>query len=418
MPPDESGLAWRLVNGRRQSRGNDCCIPFRSRIARPLPEIDRVFAQTLEERDWDAIVFDSICSGWGIEAVLRNRARARRRPKLVHLAHNHEITVARRIADAARGARRLLKEIDALKIVRLERRLVAEADLVTSNSPEDRGKFVGDRRHAGGVAAARLRWSTCPFAGDRRPRPAPRRRRRQLRLAAQADQPRTFPGRGGALAAARQRGIADRGRCRAGLSRRPARAYPSVTFVRPVDDVRPYMARARIALVPDLLGGFRLKGLDYVFNPYRSCPCGSPCPACRCGTGEHRTIRQPRAPGQGIVQLIDDFAELNPRQMLAFDACAARFDWLRSDGTCCARLPGSIRLTRRPLEVAQTLRHPPQGQLRFLRRQEDEIVDEPPKRWRACSGAVRSGRFTGSASRQPRTARSASSLLRGRSIPR
>ena len=48
----------------------------------------------------------------------------------------------------------------------------------------------------------------------------------------------------------------------AGLRRR----YPSVDFVGPVADVVPYMASARIALVPDLLGGFKLKGLDYVFN--------------------------------------------------------------------------------------------------------------------------------------------------------
>jgi len=50
--------------------------------------------------------------------------------------------------------------------------------------------------------------------------------------------------------------------CLAELRRR----FPTVTFVGAVADVRPYMAEARIALVPDLLGGFKLKGLDYVFN--------------------------------------------------------------------------------------------------------------------------------------------------------
>ncbi len=331
VPPDESGLAWRLVDERRQSR--------RQRLLRSLPdvasrgrspEMDRVLAQTLDKRDWDAIVFDSICSGWGMEAVLRHRARARRRPKLVYLAHNHEITVARRIADAARGARRLLKEIDALKVVRLERRLVAEADLVTSNSPEDRRKFVGD---AGNTPVALLPPGydgprALSRAIDARvPRRAvvvgsfdwpPKRISLERFLAVAA--PLLLRGNVelqivGAVEPAYLGGL--RGR------------YPSVTFVGPVDDVRPYMARARIALVPDLLGGFKLKGLDYVFNrvPILSMRIALPGMPLRDGRSIGLFDSHERL-AEGVVQLIDDFAELNRRQMLAFDACAARFDWL------------------------------------------------------------------------------------------
>ena len=77
---------------------------------------------------------------------------------MVYIAHNHEITVARRIADAARGARRLHKGWDALRMARLERRLIAASDLVTSNTPDDCRTFSrGGGAHAGNPAAAGLR---------------------------------------------------------------------------------------------------------------------------------------------------------------------------------------------------------------------------------------------------------------------
>src|SRR5207302_1885867 len=65
-----------------------------------------------------------------------------RPPKLIYIAHNHEVTVARRIAASSRGLRRMVKQVDAFKVTRLERRLVAEADLVTSNTPDDCRTFA------------------------------------------------------------------------------------------------------------------------------------------------------------------------------------------------------------------------------------------------------------------------------------
>jgi len=50
--------------------------------------------------------------------------------------------VARRIASAAQGLRRILKEIDFLKVIDLERRLISAADIVTSNTPDDCRRFA------------------------------------------------------------------------------------------------------------------------------------------------------------------------------------------------------------------------------------------------------------------------------------
>src|SRR5262249_34559771 len=106
--------------------------------------------------------------------------------------------------------------------------------------------------------------------------------------------------------------------------------HRSVSFVGLVEDVRPYMAAARIALVPDLLGGFKLKGLDYVFNrvpilAMRVALPGMPLEdGCSIGLFDSH-----QAPIEGVLSLIDDFAALNRRQAAGFEACAARFDWKR-----------------------------------------------------------------------------------------
>ena len=81
-----------------------------------------MLARSLAERHWDAVIFDSICAGWALDTVVQHRSRSPRPPKLVYLAHNHEVTVARRIASASRGLRRIVREVDAFKVARLERR--------------------------------------------------------------------------------------------------------------------------------------------------------------------------------------------------------------------------------------------------------------------------------------------------------
>jgi glycosyltransferase involved in cell wall biosynthesis len=88
------------------------------------------------------------------------------------------------------------------------------------------------------------------------------------------------------------------------------------------------MANARLALVPDELGGFKLKGLDYVFNrlPILAMRIALPGMPLEDGVGIGLFDRH-RALGEGVVALIDDFETLNRRQREASEACALRFDW-------------------------------------------------------------------------------------------
>lgn len=330
LPRDEPGLEWRLIGERPQSRREKLLQRLPTVAMRGVsPEMDRLLGRTLRERDWDAIVFDSICAGYALEAVLRHRGQARRRPKLVYLAHNHEVTVARRIANASRGMRRLWREIDARKVKRLEQKLIAESDLVTSNTPEDRRTFLSE---AGCTPVAFL-----PPGYD-----GPRVETRTIGadLARRAVVIGSFDWPPKRISLERFLAAAASILMRAGVELQIVGAvepaylgslrerYPSVTFVGPVDDVRPYMAAARIALVPDELGGFKLKGLDYVFNrmPILSMRTALPGMPLR----EGRSIGlfdSHEALARGVVALVDDFAEMNRRQALAFDACAARFDW-------------------------------------------------------------------------------------------
>jgi glycosyltransferase involved in cell wall biosynthesis len=110
----------------------------------------------------------------------------------------------------------------------------------------------------------------------------------------------------------------------AGLRRR----FPQVTIVGPVADVRPYMASARIGLVPDLLGGFKLKGLDYVFNRLPIMAMRGALPGMPLEDGVSFGLFDTHVGlAEGVLSLIDSFAGLNAWQERAFAACADGFDW-------------------------------------------------------------------------------------------
>jgi glycosyltransferase involved in cell wall biosynthesis len=329
---DEGGLVWRLSDIKRISR--------RQRLLSDKPEValrsysQQAFvqlAQALGERDWNAIVFDSICAGWALEAVVQHRSRSKRPPKLVYIAHNHEAAVAQRIARASHGLRRLFREVDAFKVARLERRLVAEADLVTSNTPEDCRAFVAE---ADGTPVAFLPpgyGGTCVASRTIGPK-VPRR----VVVIGSFDWPpkriamESFLGVAAPLLAAAAIELQIVGAVEPAYLAELRERYRSVSIIGPVEDVRPYMASARIALVPDLLGGFKLKGLDYVFNRVPILAMRVALPGMPLEDGRSIGLFDShQALAEGVVSLIDDFAVLNRRQAAAFDACATRFDWHR-----------------------------------------------------------------------------------------
>ena len=329
---DQRGLVWRLTAARKTSR--------LERLLSRKPELalrsysqdaERVLARTLVEREWDAVVFDSICAGWALDAVVEHRARQPRPPRLVYIAHNHEATTARRIALASRGLRRLVWGLDAFKVARIERRLVAAADLVTSNTPDDCRTFS--------VGAGRTPVTVLPpsYGGPRVVERSigPEVPRRVVVIGsfnwtAKRIAMESFLAAAAPVLSSSGIELQLVGAIEPSYLANLRRRFPSVTLVGPVDDVRPYMAAARIALVPDVLGGFKLKGLDYVFNRIPILAMRVALPGMPLEDGlSIGLFDSHQALAEGVVALIDDFELLNRRQVAAFEACATRFDGLR-----------------------------------------------------------------------------------------
>jgi glycosyltransferase involved in cell wall biosynthesis len=329
---DLLGIDWRLVDEQAQSSWHRLlsAMPIVAQRGNSLG-MKRLIDEALAERPWDAIVFDSISSGWALAAVERHCRPGVRPPRIVYIAHNHETTVGRRIANAARGLRRILKEIDHLKVARLERRLVAAADLVTSNTPEDCRRFTVDACGRSvvllppGYGGARIEARTIDEDVPRRAIVVSSLDWPPKRAAAEA-----FLAAGTAMLAREGIGLQVVGEAEPAYLESLRRRFPSVDFVGRVDDVQPYMRRARLALVPDLLGGFKLKGLDYVFNRLPILAMRIALPGMPLEEGTNIGLFDSHAGlAEGVVELIDDFPRLNAWQVAAYDACADRFDWWR-----------------------------------------------------------------------------------------
>jgi glycosyltransferase involved in cell wall biosynthesis len=100
-------------------------------------------------------------------------------------------------------------------------------------------------------------------------------------------------------------------------------------FTGTVDRVEDYIDGARIAVLPERIGGgFKLKLLEYVFNripvlALRGSVAGTPL------TNDSSVLLFPdqAALARGVSQLIDNLALLNRLQNAAYAACRNAFDW-------------------------------------------------------------------------------------------
>lgn len=318
------------------------------------PPMRRLIAERLNDGPWDAVVFDSICAAWALSMVLSHYAHAAIRPKLIYLSHNHEETVARAIAKTTRwGPKRGIREIDALKVARLERWLVRTTDVVTSNSPDDCEKFRPRR------ADRRVEFLPPAYTG-----------RRVAAREITADVPRraiivgSFDWIAKRISLEQFLKEADPLFARAGIELFVvgsaeegflSRIRGEVTATRltgRVEDIGGYMDHARLALVPDLLGGFKLKALDYAFNRLPMLAMAGTVPGMPLVPNEGILLFQShRALAEGVIAVIDDLALLNKIQTQAYVACGDQFDGAVI-GRRLARLMSSEEVSRTRPAVA------------------------------------------------------------------
>lgn len=334
-PPADWPLRWHPIDGgcRPAWRALSSVEPMNGAIhatAEYRAHLDALLAQP-----WDAIVLDTYGMGWALAQVLdrahapQRRGAAAAAPVLVHVAHNHEGALWRGMLREFRGsaARRAGVWQNAVKVERTERRLARSADLVGCITAEDARAFA--------PAARRTLVLTPGYGGaPAAPRTIDAQTQRRVVLMGSfrwvAKQQNLMALARSADAAFRAHGIALDviGDVPADL-RAALAPFASVVVHGFVDDVAPHFARARMALVPEVIGGgFKLKFLDYVFGRMPVVTLAD------AAAGLPEAVRAAMiacadldALVASVTARIDDLEALDALQNDALAAARAAFDW-------------------------------------------------------------------------------------------
>ena len=296
------------------------------------PVLRRRLADLLNQPHWDCIVFDGLAAGWAIDAVTVRRTRARGRPALIYVSHNHEASTRTNIALAAdsRSPRAILQRRDARKAAELERRLIASVDLITAITPEDAGQFQAQ------VAGTPILVLTPGYQGRRLPerRIGPEVPRRAVVVGsfdwnAKQTNLREFLDAADPLFAAAGAEIEVVGNGDPEFLDAMRAGTKATRLVGGVPSVTPFLDNARIAIVAERLGGgFKLKILDYVFNRLPIAALHGSTAGAPLAANTSMLCFDDHAPlAKGVLAAIDDLDLLNRLQRAAYDNCIDRFDW-------------------------------------------------------------------------------------------
>jgi glycosyltransferase involved in cell wall biosynthesis len=280
---------------------------------------------------WDFVVFDHCAMGWALEPF-RELKQGGHGPVLVHVAHRHEASVSWRLCREFRGSS--LKHLglwqDGLKLRAFERSLLARMDLIAAISDGDAALFEADAPRVptvvlkpgyGGTVAGRTAITSA----------TPRR----VALVgschgmAQQENLRRF------LA------VADPAFAQRGIELHLAGAMPpefaaelkdtcrAVRWHGFVDDLAAFFEAARIAVVPDGLGGgFKLRFLDAVFGRVPVATLDDAAAGLPDDLREAMFCRDQLEPlVAGVCGLMDDLETLNRMQEAALAAAEGRFRW-------------------------------------------------------------------------------------------
>jgi glycosyltransferase involved in cell wall biosynthesis len=325
-------VSWSFVPLRRRP-------PWRSAFS-ALPNIAyRSFSAAMSRRlddllsqQWDCIVIDSVAAGWALDRVLDHYPTMQDRPRIVYVSHNHEASIRHAIACNYRGnpVKKALLLRDARKVEQLEHRLVANADVITAITPEDAAAF----EEAGSgkpVVVLRPGYSGRCVPARRITAEVPRRAvlvgafdwiAKQMNLA-------EFLGAAAPVFQAGGAHLRIVGRGDETFLRGMRALYPGAEITGPVDDVFPYLDDARVAVVPERLGGgFKLKVLDYVFNRVPVAALDRSVAGMPLTGGETMlSFSDHESLARGVLAAMDDLDTLNGVQERAYAACSGAFDW-------------------------------------------------------------------------------------------
>lgn len=330
-PPVDSPVRWLPVAGAKRSQGR--ALFSRLPIAAAIHDT-AAFREALAaclEQSWDAIVFDSYGSGWALERYLATRPPGSR-PVLVHVAHNQEGLLWRDMVRNSRGGplKRLALWQNWLKVAALERFVLRHVDLTTAISREDALAFaelapgrpgvVLTPGYSGGWQPERVIAADCPkrvvLIGSFRWVVKQENLRQFLAFADDA-----FHRHGIIFDVIGDLPEALRAELEPQLK--------ATVFHGFVDDVAPYFARARLAVVPEVIGGgFKLKFLDYIFGRLPVATIAAAAAGLPAGIRSQLLCRCDLATlVDAIVAHIDRLDELNAMQQGAFAAAGQLYRW-------------------------------------------------------------------------------------------
>lgn len=295
------------------------------------PAYRRLLEQQLGET-WDAIILDGYGSGWALSRCRQYIQRRAPRCVLVHVSHNHEELLWRSMVQQAHVAlpHRCVLWQNYHKVRVLERRLARSVDLLSVITAEDAATLGAL------LPPQRVLTLTPGYSGYRAPARTidartPRRvllvgsfrwvmKQENLTRFVRAADP-VFQQHGIELDVV--------GDVPAELLAR-LRPYCSATrFHGFVDTVAPFLSNARLAVVPEVIGGgFKLKFLDYFFGrvpvvTLTAAAAGLP-QGLRSALFNCENLPAMVAT---IVAHIDDLTLLNQRQERAWSVSAALFRW-------------------------------------------------------------------------------------------
>ncbi|CAL78483.1 hypothetical protein; putative glycosyltransferase [Bradyrhizobium sp. ORS 278] len=337
-PDDPSGsldelerrVQWKLVPGAPN--------PKLLGLASRLPMVGARFCtrsyrdaitRELREADYDAVVLDQYGMSWAIRHV---RNIARRPPILIHVSHDFETRVTDQIARNFAGdpVRRFLLRQNARKTAVAETDLASASRLLVTLTDEDRASFAAINPSLGHVVLPP------GHAGRRAPPRAidttvPRRAiivgsfswiAKQInleRLLSAADG--IFPQASIELHVV--------GMVPEPLLSRLRQRFPWVAFKGYVDDLGEELRNARLALVPEEIGGgFKLKILDYIFARVPVAAVASALGGIPARLKDQFLIEDDVAKLlRTVADTIDDVGCLNRMQTGAFDIADGLFDW-------------------------------------------------------------------------------------------
>jgi hypothetical protein len=358
--PADPPISWRPVAGGRLSTAAALLSshPLNAALhATPayVAEVESLLAQP-----WDAIVFDHYGSSWIFQRLHKRLRALPSRPVLVHISHNHETRLWRSMVRDSTGS--LLRKLGAwqnmLKIAQQEPRMVRGVDLLGCITEEDRQDFaqvapetralVLTPGYSGAVAPPRLITADCPrrvvMVGSFR---WVVKQENLCALIEAADA--RFHAQGIALDVVGDVPEALRSRLEHQLKATRLHGF--------VDDIAPLMAQARLAIVPEVIGGgFKLKFLQYLFARVPVATLAEAAAGLPDAVRQHM-IQCTDLPDlvQQVVDKMDDVPLLNALQSEAFEAAHTLFRW-QDRGEALWQAVSGFRTHKRPaLDSAEAL---------------------------------------------------------------